>query len=374
VEVLSDGALASTVQHKDLIMFLIIAAVPAENKEQHAGGQLTASTLLLKYFKSKEVQCKTIDTSQNVFPKPPKYARIFKLVVDMLRLFYYLLRYRFEGAIVFSSAGLSFYEKSIYCFICRCFRVKSALFVRSGHFMNDVYSAKGLGLKKFFLRFPTFIVSQGSNWCEMYAKYFSMTDKVHLIHNWFDLNAINSVPATVSNTVTFLYCGWLVEKKGINELVRVSVELQVTRPNFRFLLVGGGTLYADLKARKEAGELMNVELIGWLDKAELDAYYKKADVFVLPTHAEGFPNVILEAMSYALPIVTTKVGAIEDSVIDGQNGYCIEPKDEKALLSSIVSLGDDKVLRDAFASNALDILKANHDSEKNCQQVIDMFQ
>ena len=85
----------------------------------------------------------------------------------------------------------------------------------------------------------------------------------------------------------------------------------------------------------------------------------------------NFPNVVLEALKYRLPIITTNVGGISESVINDFNGYIIEPKDKKQLLKSIISMISDKKKRIIFSNNTQSVLKDNHNIEVNCKKLLE---
>jgi glycosyltransferase involved in cell wall biosynthesis len=83
-------------------------------------------------------------------------------------------------------------------------------------------------------------------------------------------------------------------------------------------------------------------------KDEIRRLYAEADIFVLPTYREGFPNVVLEAMAAALPVVATTVGAIPDAVRDGEEGILVPPRDPAALQAALRRLVEDPQLRHAM--------------------------
>lgn len=80
---------------------------------------------------------------------------------------------------------------------------------------------------------------------------------------------------------------------------------------------------------------------------EKDAYFRKADIFVFPTYYfnECLPLVILEAMEYGLPVISTNEGGIRDEVIDGRNGYVVETRNAAALADAIERLVANSMLR-----------------------------
>ena len=100
---------------------------------------------------------------------------------------------------------------------------------------------------------------------------------------------------------------------------------------------------------------------------------KKADVFIFPSHLEGFPNVVLEALNYRLPIITTNVGGTSESVINDFNGYLIESKNKKQLLEAIILISSDEEKRINFSNNTLSVLLNNHQIEVSCKKLLDIF-
>ena len=82
-----------------------------------------------------------------------------------------------------------------------------------------------------------------------------------------------------------------------------------------------------------------------------------ADAYILPSYNAGLPISVLEAMSYSLPIISTRVGGIPEIVKDGINGLLINPGDKKAIYDSIVSLMNNKELRENMGKQSKDIVK-----------------
>ena len=79
----------------------------------------------------------------------------------------------------------------------------------------------------------------------------------------------------------------------------------------------------------------NVHYLGFADDDKLVELYEENDIFVLPTFFEGMPTVVLEAMSYGMPIIVTDTGATTD-LVDHTNGYIIEKADVSSLKNAIV--------------------------------------
>jgi len=84
--------------------------------------------------------------------------------------------------------------------------------------------------------------------------------------------------------------------------------------------------------------LPNVEVIGPIPGKEIQSYYEKAAVFCLPTRREPFGIAFIEAMSYCLPVIGTRIGALPEFIIDGSNGYTIQINDAEKLASLLIGL------------------------------------
>ena len=89
-----------------------------------------------------------------------------------------------------------------------------------------------------------------------------------------------------------------------------------------------------------------------LIKLELAGHYASADLFILPTHHEGFPRVLYEAMIFGVPILTTFVGGIPMIMKNGINSYRIPPKDAVGLSAQIIAFLSDYKNRAVVAKNA----------------------
>ncbi len=130
-----------------------------------------------------------------------------------------------------------------------------------------------------------------------------------------------------------LAVGQFIPRKGFDVLLRCAKELP---PDVGVYLAGAEPA-DDYRAMAEG--LNHVHFVGFLTKDELNAYFRAADVLALPTREDMWGLVVNEALSNALPVITTDrcVAGLE-LVRDGENGYLIAPDDADALLASIRSV------------------------------------
>lgn len=153
---------------------------------------------------------------------------------------------------------------------------------------------------------------------------------------------------------TLLFVGRLMPEKGVLDLVRAVAGVNETT-SCRLLIAGDGpSASAVAETAGELGIADKVELLGYLSGSDLARRYREADAFVLPTYyAEGFPTVILEAMSVGLPIVTTRLRGAADRLEEGVNALFVPPRSPEALANALVCILADDHLRASMAASNL---------------------
>lgn len=172
-----------------------------------------------------------------------------------------------------------------------------------------------------------------------------------------------------------LFLSNLMESKGVLVLLDALEIIRMKGYTFICNFVGGETKEIDAKCFAEAvgkRELnQNVFYLGRKYGDEKKEIYCSSDVFVFPTNEDCFPLVILEAMSYHLPIVTTSEGAIPDEVTDGVNGFICEKKNPDNLADCIIRLLDDEDLRHRMGEQGLKQLNNYFTLEKFEKKIVE---
>ena len=131
-----------------------------------------------------------------------------------------------------------------------------------------------------------------------------------------------------------LFVGRLEKEKGLDELLAAFHDLQKKSAESLYLIFVGDGSYRDRLARQSNG-IGNVEIVGSRAPEDVAWYLAAANLLVLPSWAEGTPNVILEALAAGRPIVATHVGGIPDVVRHDQTGLLVPPKDVPALATAL---------------------------------------
>jgi glycosyltransferase involved in cell wall biosynthesis len=112
---------------------------------------------------------------------------------------------------------------------------------------------------------------------------------------------------------------------------------RIVSPETHLLIVGKRTMQEELAALVEQKELQEqVTFLGL--RRDIPALLAAADALVLASAWEGLPNVVMEALAAAVPVVATAVGGVPELVVEGESGYLVPPRNPQALASAMVRL------------------------------------
>ena len=173
----------------------------------------------------------------------------------------------------------------------------------------------------------------------------SLTEKVTYIPHGLDLTKYQPNGHTPGDQPLILAVGQLAERKGFTQLVEACRILNEHGIGFQCQIIGQGAqrqLLADMIARLSLDDC--VTLCGALPHEEVIERYKRASMFVMPCiqsedgNLDGIPNVLLEAMAMQVPVVSTRISAIPELILNNSNGLLVEPNDPAALAEAMETL------------------------------------
>ncbi|MCD6288880.1 MAG: glycosyltransferase family 4 protein [Anaerolineae bacterium] len=179
------------------------------------------------------------------------------------------------------------------------------------------------------------------------------------------------IPAPLQGTHRVLAVGRLIERKGYPVLIRAIGHLRREVPDVRLVIVGEGQERRNLEALVRELKLEEwVRLAGRVSDEELDALYRWADVFVLPSlvdrsgDTEGLGVVLLEALSYGRPVIASAVGGITDIIQDGETGLLVPPGDPEALAQALARIFHDPKAARSLAERGWAVNRRRFDWER----------
>jgi glycosyltransferase involved in cell wall biosynthesis len=257
-----------------------------------------------------------------------------------------------RGTIVHLHASwhASFWRKSAYAWLAFAKRARVLMHVHPTYFM-DFYESGGPRRRNAIratLRRCRAMIALTE---EMASRLRDLVPgaQVFVLPNPVDVGEFQAgpVPAREAETVAFL--GWFVPGKGAHDLLEALALVRARRPGVRAVF-GGYKMEEQLHERVRAlGLTGTVRVAGWLGRADVVRVLQSCTLFALPTHSEGIPMVLLEAMACGTPVVTCPVGGIPAVARDGRNALFVPPGDVAALAAAIERLLGDGTLREAMS-------------------------
>lgn len=174
-------------------------------------------------------------------------------------------------------------------------------------------------------------------------------DRFHIVHCGIDPDRYDAPPSHSGKEVLFV--GRLAGVKGVPLLLRAVADLTEKHPDLRLTLIGDGPDRAALEALcKQLGLQDRVTFLGYQSQDAVAKALSQADVFALPSFAEGVPVVLMEAMAAQVPVVTTRIAGVPELVTDGESGMLVPPGDAPALTQALDSLISDSDMRRAMGA------------------------
>jgi len=189
-------------------------------------------------------------------------------------------------------------------------------------------------------------------------------EKITLIANPIDASVFSPIgpkAIEVSNQLKVLFIGRLEGRKGIKYLIRAVPTIVKQVPEAHFYIVGDDTktaegqtsVLAELKEFIRQSQCQSsVTFIDRVPLSELPAYYRSADVCVVPSLYDNSPYACLEAMSCGKPVIGTTSGGTKEYLVDGESGLLVEPKNSEAIALAVIRLLAEANERKRIGDNA----------------------
>ena len=180
------------------------------------------------------------------------------------------------------------------------------------------------------------------------AKYVSI-NRIHFCPNGIpERQVLKSNKYVKSNRVQILFLSNLIESKGVYILLKACQLMQSKQLPFECTFIGGeGNITVEEFEKQVQSFGVNdcVNYLGAKYGSEKEEAYNRSDIFVFPTYHDCFPLVLLEAMQYSLPLISTFEGGISDIVENGKTGFLVNQQDAESLALKLEVLILDSELR-----------------------------
>jgi glycosyltransferase involved in cell wall biosynthesis len=176
-----------------------------------------------------------------------------------------------------------------------------------------------------------------------------------------------------------IFVGRLVERKGVKYLIEAFHRIHKSIPH-HLVIIGDGPERSQLEDMASSLDIENrVRFTGMISDEMLNRYYKSCSFLVLPAvydkkgDTEGLGVVLLEAMSYAKPVIASQVGGITDIVVDGENGLLVPPGNPEILGQAIMKLARSRQLRKTFGGKARKTVDEKFNWDRIIEKLISLY-
>lgn len=212
---------------------------------------------------------------------------------------------------------------------------------------------------------------------------FGLHTRFSVIHNGVDIEKFKPATPSFSTKKTILYFGTLIRKKGVlelpyifNEVVKEmdDVELVLVGKDSSDIVTGNGSTWQMMQSLFSIRALEKITFVGAVAYEKIASYIEEATVCVFPSFAEAFPVSWLEAMAKGKAIVASDIGWAKEVIIDGQDGFLVNPISHKEFSDKIVALLNDENLRQSFAEQAVHKIKMEFERSIIAKQNSDYYQ
>lgn len=171
-----------------------------------------------------------------------------------------------------------------------------------------------------------------------------------------------------------LFVGRLSRDKGIYEIAAAFVNIAGKYHNHDLIMIGEEIEKEKIMMTlRENGLQDRVQFRGIVSHSDVAHYMKIAELLVLPTWAEGLPNVVMEAMAIGLPVVASNVDGIPEVLQNEVTGISVPAKNVDKLTDAVTRMLDDSALRETCIANAKKMVYDNFDVNKNVNLLYDML-
>ncbi|MDD4188413.1 MAG: glycosyltransferase family 4 protein [Bacilli bacterium] len=197
------------------------------------------------------------------------------------------------------------------------------------------------------------------------AKAGIKDNKIQVLYNFVDLNKFNKKNVTwnieaereklgiQNNEFAVGFAARLVKRKGWEEFVQSAKLLKIQHPSIKFVIAGNGKDEVELLNFIKKNNLKNnIIFLGYV--SDMAKFYSLLDCFVIPSHWEPMGLTEIEAQALSVPVISANVPALNEIIIDNENGFMFEVKNSQDLSMKIELIYKDEKARNKFAKNGLE--------------------
>lgn len=344
-----------------------IIHVGPDLKEQ--GGVVTVITSILNLKLDESYRINTLSTSTSKH-------KIFTFIKSIFKFLKLCIGKKVSIVHIHMASNGSFYRKSIILVISKLFNIKAIIHLHGACFKE--FYADMRGVKKKYCHYifnkADKIIVLTESWKKFLENFIEEKNKIAVVSNFV------CVPEYKSNTKKeesklpkILFLGRLGKRKGTYDLINAAEKLKLKGIEFRIIIAGDGEIEKCKSIINEKALDNNIDIVGWINKAEKEKYLKEGDILVLPSYFESFGLSLIEGMSYKLPVITTLVGGIPEVVKHEEDGILITPGDVNELADKLEILIKNPEMRKSMGESGYKHVKEEFSETIAAKKINDIY-
>lgn len=268
----------------------------------------------------------------------------------------------------------SFWRKAIVCAMARIRRRPYVLHVHGAEFSKFYHEECG-AISKWIVRHTleraALLLALSGQWQDTLER-IAPRATVQTLPNAV---ALRDVPSRAADgaPMRILFAGRIGTRKGAFELLRAFARLASRFPTATLVCAGDGEGEKLKQLAAELGVAERLECPGWLNAEQMGDELRRASIFALPSHQEGVPIALLEAMSHSLPVLTTPVGGIPEVIESDRNGLMVTPGDVDAIEQSLDRLLQSSAERQRLGAAARATIAERYSLESTIERLAALY-
>ncbi|HDP73945.1 MAG TPA: glycosyltransferase family 1 protein [Candidatus Woesearchaeota archaeon] len=307
-----------------------------------------------------------------VIDSPPN-RKVSQLIRFMLSVFFWLSRHKYDAV------DVQPFGSFIPAYICHLLRLQKNI-VATIHDVSHTkdksqwiqHSRLALFVERRVYRLPFRKIITVSNVVRqaLIKEYGVKEKRLNVVFNGADVGLIDSIKRQKQDN-SIIYIGRLIPHKHIDDLLLSFKEVHKENSGIKLKIIGEGQEKGSLiKMSKKLGISQRVRFLGRLaDYKDVIAEIKKSLFLVLPSTREGFGMVLAEANACRKPVVAYASGGVLDVVMDGKNGFLVEPRNVKDLSKMMNALAKDKKLREKMGIVGRTLVEQHFTWDKAAEEI-----
>lgn len=271
--------------------------------------------------------------------KPFRPLTLLWLPIMYIHYIFLLLQVKPALVHIHTPSFRSFYKHCLFAQLAKSKNIPVVLHVHGGKF-RDFYDSTNEKEKKNIkkrIQIADRLIVLSEKWYEFFKSIYP-EDNIRIVENGIPIDEFYPLDTNEKKTgLNLIFVGEVTPAKGMDELIDACANLSKERKDWKLVVVGAGQIERYRKKADELGISANVKFVGVKKGKELVQIYSKSDIFVFPSHSEGMPLVVLEAMAMKLAVIASSVGSIPE-IINEEGGILIPPCDSVSLKNAMSSL------------------------------------